>query len=225
MNLIDLIVILIVVIIAVLSAKKGFLASVLNIAAFIASGFISRMVAGPVSEYLYKTFLSERIISELYEIMPSGSLEAELFEVVDGVMSTLPEFFILTAKQFGLYPDLSSIQAGSRYTVEMIESTYVSSILCKVLTVVVLIVMFILLSFVFRAVISLVNRFVSREKHRVIRKTNMFFGAAFGVIKGTVPAGVICAVLNIAAPVIDNDILSEYVTGSYFCNLIADLLK
>ncbi len=225
MNFIDLIVILIVVVIAVLSAKKGFLASVLNIVAFAVSGVISRIIAGPVAEYLYKTFLSERIISELYEIMPSGSLEAELFEVVDGVMSTLPEFFILTAKQFGLYPDLSAVQAGSQYTVEMIESTYVSSILCKVLTVVVLIVMFVLLSLILRAAILLINKSVSKEKHEVMRKTNMFFGAAFGVIKGTVPAGVMCAVLNIAAPVIDNEILSEYVTGSYFCNLIADLLK
>lgn len=225
MNLIDLIVILIVVVIAVLSARKGFISSVLNIVAFAVSGVVSRIFAGPVAEYLYKTFLSERIISELYEIMPNGSLEAELFEVVDGVMSSLPEFFILTAKQFGLYPDLSSVQAGGHYTVEMIESTYVSAILCKVLTVVVLIVMFILLSFLLRTFISLINKAVSKEKHTVIRKTNMFFGAAFGVIKGTVPAGVICAVLNIAAPVINNDILSEYVTGSYFCNLIADLLK
>ena len=50
-------------------------------------------------------------------------------------------------------------------------------------------------------------------------------GAALGVIKGSFIAGIISAVLNIAAPVINNPQLSDFVNGSAICNIIADLLK
>lgn len=225
MNIIDITVLLIIVIVALISAKKGFLSSLFNIFAFAVSGIAAKLFSEPVADYIYEKFLHDRIISELYEIMPGGSMEAELYEIVENVMASLPDFFVSVAEQFGLYPELSAIQQSSKYTVEMIEETYISAILGNVLNVVVLVVMFILLSLFLRAVFSFINNALTKEKHNAIRKTNMFFGAAFGVIKGIVPAGVICAVLNIAAPVIGNKTLLDYVTGSYFCNLIADLIK
>ncbi|MBE6716422.1 MAG: hypothetical protein E7573_05830 [Ruminococcaceae bacterium] len=225
MNIIDLLLLLFVVAVAVFSAKKGFLLSLFNIIAYIISGIAAKVLSLPVTEYIYNDFIKERIISELYEIMPSGSVETELYAVVENAMASLPDFFTATAKQFGLYPDLSSVVTDSNLTAEMIESTYISSILCNVISVVVLVIMFVLFSFILKIILSLVNHSLTKEKHKVIRGANMFFGAAFGVIKGIIPAGAVCALLNILSPLINNANFSELVIGSYFCNLLADILK
>ena len=88
-----------------------------------------------------------------------------------------------------------------------------------------MVILFILFSVVLRFVCSLINKMLTGKKHKLIRGTNMFLGAALGVVKGSFIAGIISAVLNIAAPVINNPQLSDFVNGSAICNIIADLLK
>lgn len=225
MNIIDILILLVVVVIAVFSARKGFLVSVFNIIAYAVSGIAAKILSLPVTEFIYNEFIKDRIISELYDIMPSGSVEAEIYIAVENAMAALPDFFSRLAKQFGLYPDLSTIKADSAFTAEMIESTYVSSIVCNVITVVVLIVFFIAFALVLKLILSIVLHSMKKEKHKVINGADMFFGAAFGVIKGIIPAGALCALLNILSPLFDNYNFTELVTGSYFCKLMAEILK
>ena len=110
-------------------------------------------------------------------------------------------------------------------TVEMIEQTYLAPVVTNVLSIVAMVLLFLLLVFILRIVFSLINKGLTKKKHKFIRGTNTLFGAAFGAVKGTLIISLIAAVLNIGAPVINNAALNEFVNGSAICNMVAEILK
>ncbi len=227
MNVIDLIVIVLIAVIAVASAKKGFLMSLFNIVAYVISGFFSKLFCNPVTDYIYTYYMQEKVLMKLNELLPSGSVDGEISTVIDNVLQSLPVFFTGMAELFGIYDiaGTSSVTTDAALTVEVIESDYLGPIVANIISVVVLVLLFMFFSMLFRFILSFINRSLTKKKHKIIRGTNMFLGAALGVIKGIIPAGILCALVNIAAPVLNNELLFEYANGSYFCNLVADLLK
>jgi uncharacterized membrane protein required for colicin V production len=227
MNIIDFIVLGLIAIIAVASAKKGFLMSLFNVVAYVISGFFSKLFCNPVTEYVYEYYMQEKVLMKLNELLPSGSVDGEISTVIDNTLNSLPVFFTGMAEVFGIY-DVSgsaAINTEAALTVEVIESDYIGPIVLNIISVVVLVLLFVFFSMLFRFILSFVNRTLTKKKHKLIRGTNMFLGAAIGVIKGIIPAGILCALVNIAAPVLNNELLYQYASDSYFCNLVADLLK
>lgn len=226
MNIVDLILIIAVAVIAIISAKKGFLLALLNIAAYVASGILAKLFASPVGAYIYSNYFSEKILLKLQELIPSGSVEGELQNIIINAIQSLPEPIASLVSHFNGVEILSSVTfADTALTVDTIEQTYVAPFVLNVLSIVLMVILFIFFSFVLRFVFSLINKLVTGKKHKMIRGANMFFGAALGVVKGSFIAGIISAVLNIAAPVINNPQLSAFVNGSAICNIIEDLLK
>ncbi len=224
MNILDLIVIVVIAVIAIVSARKGFLIQILNIASYVISGIFARIFSTPVVSYLYTNYFSEKVLMKLHEVLPSGSVEGEIGKVVVDTLEALPEFIAAAINHFNLF-DLSLITDEGSLTVEMLEQTYLAPMISKVLSIIVIVALFILFAIVLKFVFSIINRLLTGKKHKLIRGTNMFFGAALGAVKGSLTAGIICAVLNIAAPAINNPQLLEYVNGSAICGIIADLLK
>lgn len=227
MNLLDLILFFVVAIIAIISARKGFLMSLFNIISFIVSGFLAKIFSVPVANYVYDAYCREAIIAKMYEIMPSGSLEGELSGAVLKTLEALPDFVMSMISHFGFLSLDNEIFSSTEtnLTVEVIEQTYLEPIILKMISVIAIIVLFIIFAVILRFVFALINKLVTRKKHKIIRGTNMLLGAALGVIKGCVIAGLLCAVLNIAAPAIDNPTLNDFVNGSAVCNIITELLN
>lgn len=227
MNLLDLIMFLVVAVIAIISAKKGFLMALFNIISFVISGFLARIFSSPVSAYVYDGYCREKIIAKMYEIMPSGSVEGEISKVVLDTLESLPEFVMSMINRFDIINlnDLDTMNSGANLTVEAIEQTYLEPVMLKVISVVAIIVLFVIFAVILKFVFSLINKLLTRKKHKIIRGTNMLLGAALGAVKGSFIAGVICAVLNIAAPALNNETLNEFVGGSAICNIIAQLLN
>ena len=226
MNIIDIVFVIFVAIIAIISANKGFILSLLNIAAYFIAGVLAKIFASPVSEYVYTNYAYEKVMAKLNEILPSGSVEGEINTVIEGVFESLPDFVYDLANHFGVFnTEAISGAIGSTLTVELIEKNYVGPAVCSVISVVVIVFLFILFAILLRIVFAFINKLLTSKKHKIMRKTNMFLGAALGVIKGVIPAGLVCAVLNIAVPAINNAQFTDFVNGSYFCNLVADILK
>lgn len=226
MNIVDILLIIAVAVIAIVSAKKGFLLSLLNIASYVVSGILAKIFSSPAASFVYSNYLSEKILLKLQELIPSGSVEGELESIIINAIQSLPEPIASLVSHFNGVEILSSVTfADTALTVDTIEQTYVAPFVLNVLSIVVMVILFILFSVVLRFVCSLINKMLTGKKHKLIRGTNMFLGAALGVVKGSFIAGIISAVLNIAAPVINNPQLSDFVNGSAICNIIADLLK
>ncbi len=227
MNIVDLLLFIVIAVVAVASARKGFLIQILNIVSYVIAGILSKIFSAPVAEYAYENFFSEIVLGKLRELMPSGSVEGEITTVIAGAIEGLPEYIQALISHF-FSADILSAEApvgDTVMTVEMIEQTYLAPVVMNVLSIVIMLILFVLLVFILRIVFSGVNKGLTRKKHKLIRGTNMLFGAAFGTVKGAVITALIAAVLNIGAPVINNENLNDFVNGSAICNIVADLLK
>ena len=228
MNIIDLILFIVIAVVAIASARKGFLMTLFNIASYVIAGIFSKIFSSPVAEYAYANFFSEKVLLKLREIMPSGSVEGEISTVIINAIETLPSYIQALISHFVNPADI--INAGvespdASYTVEMLEQTYLAPIVTNVLGIVAMVLLFVLLVFILRIVFSVLNKGLTRKKHKFIRGTNTLLGAAFGAVKGTVITALIAAVLNIGAPVINNPNLSDFVNGSAICKMVAEILK
>jgi len=226
MNIVDLILFIVIAVVAIASARKGFLMTLFNIAAYVIAGILSKIFSSPVADYLYVNFFSEKVLIKLHELIPSGSVEGEISSVIIKATEALPSYIQALINQFVASDMLNAGADGTNtvYTVEMLEQTYLAPAVINVLGIVAMVLLFVLFVFILRIVFSVVNKGLTKKKHKFIRGTNTLLGAAFGAVKGTVIVAVIAAVLNIGAPVINNQNLIDFVNGSAICNMIAEIL-
>lgn len=226
MNYIDIAVIVFIVAVTLISAKKGFIKSLLNLSAYALAGIVAKILASPVAAYIYTNFLKVKVLDELSEILPSGSVSGEIGTVINSALASLPSFVSTLAAQFGITEGmLLNSSVNEMLTVENIEAQYLGPIVSAVVSVIVLVILFILFAIVFRIIFSVVDKFLNSDKHKIIRTSNRVLGAVFGFIKSLVPAGLICALLNIAAPLVNNEAFYDMVTDSFFCKFIAGILN
>lgn len=222
LNPIDIVLIVIVLLAALISAKKGFIWSVLNLGAILLSSVLSKLCAAPVSHFFYDQFLHTRIMGELNRLLPAGSVSGQIGESIESILNELPLPVTAIAKQYGLYPNLSG---GTQVlTVEGIEQDYIVPIVTGVLTIIATVLLFVIFSAILKIVAGAINHNLSdKDKHRFVSRTNTLVGAVFGLLKGVLLGAVACILLNLVSPVLGNGTLSAMTEGSYFCGLIASL--
>lgn len=224
MNYIDIAVIVFIAAVTLISAKKGFIKSLFNLSAYALAGITAKFLASPVASYIYVNFIKVSVTDTLTEILPSGSVSGEIETVIHSVLSSLPPFVSALASQFGI-TDSMSINGGGVLTIENIEAQYLAPIVTAVVSVISLVILFVLFAIVFRIIFAVIDKFLNSDKHKLIRTSNRVLGAVLGFIKSLVPAGLICALLNIAAPLVNNEAFYNMVTDSFFCRLIAEILN
>ena len=102
MNTLDIAIILLIAAVVLISAKKGIIWSILNFGAVVLAGVLSRLLAKPASELFYQLFLHGKIMTELYKILPEGSVSGQIGAGIESVLNELPLPVVAIAKQFGL---------------------------------------------------------------------------------------------------------------------------
>ena len=224
MNSIDIVLILIVIFFALISAKRGLIRALLNLGAVILSGILSRTLAHPVADWFYGQFLHTKIETELLGILPEGSVSGQVSAGLDAILAELPQPVVAIARQFGLVPQLNN---GTQIlTVEGIEQDYIVPIVTGVAAVIATVLLFLIFSFVLKLLVALIDQSLNdKDKHKMVHGANMILGGVVGFVKGVIPAGIFCAAANVLAPAIGNANFSQLVNDSYFCRLVASLFN
>ena len=222
LNSIDVILIVLVALAAFVSAKRGFIWSVLNLGAVVLAGILSRLLAAPVSQLFYDYFLHGKIMGELNRVLPAGSVSGQLGEGINAVLEELPLPVAAIARQYGLYPDVTG--STQVLTVEGIEQDYIVPIVTGVLSIIATVLLFVIFSAILKIVAGMISRSLSdKKKHKFVSRTNALLGACLGAVKGIFFACIACVALNFLAPATGSDTLTPLVSGSFFCGLIAKL--
>ena len=86
LNPIDIVLIVIVLLAAFISARKGFIWSVLNLGAILIASVLSKLFAAPLSQIFYNQFLHTRIMGELDRLLPAGSVSGQIGESVEPIL-------------------------------------------------------------------------------------------------------------------------------------------
>lgn len=223
-NIIDIIAVALIVLITVSSAKKGFMKTLLTLAAFIAAFVGARIAAAPVSEFIYSDYISPLVLEKLNELLPNGSVAGEIDAVIEGILAQFPAALVDIARTYNLLPDFSALSTGTAdLTVASIEELYVAPVLTEIAAIITTLVLFVVLSAILRLVVAMINRFFVSDKHKFVKRTNMLLGAVLGFVKSLIPVAVLGAVLNLIAPAIGNEQLISFVNTSYLCEIVANL--
>ena len=222
LNSIDVVLLIIIALAAFISAKRGFIWSVLNLCVVVVSSILSKLLAGVAAQFFYDQFLHGRIMNELNRILPAGSVSGQIGEGIDTVLAELPVPVTAIAKHYGLYPDLSS--TTQILTVEGIEKDYIVPIVTGVLSIIATVLLFIIICAILKIIAGIIDHNLSdKKKHKFVSRTNTIIGAGLGILKGILIAGIVCVVLNLLAPATGSTALTPLVNGSFFCGMIAKL--
>lgn len=219
--ILDAILAALVVMVAFVSAKKGFLLLILDIAASIAAFIGARFACAPVAEYLYTNYIQSAVLAKTQEYVGDGaSAVNSVIETVNSVLAGISPSLDGLIKNLGVFPAITEEQTGM--SAQTLESGYLAPVITGLLSAVAMVVIAILLLIVLRIVALLLNKLIVRKP---LKKINETLGWILGFIKGLIPVFIIACIFVMIAPVLDVPKLSELTDTSYICKLALLMLE
>jgi uncharacterized membrane protein required for colicin V production len=219
----DIVLVLVAASIIILTAKKGFVLSLLGTVSVVLSGFLSYKFTKPVTEFIYSSFLYDKIEDKLTDVLLNLSQDSSFDDKIQAMVGSLPEGVLNLSQGLGFEIDaaLSTITQELFTNEDIIKAfmdNFASDIITSVLEVVVFVVLFILLSFVLKYASALFSKIV--KKIPVVGKLNTLLGGGLGIIKAIIAVSIICLAICPLVFVIDVPWLKEVISDSYVYQFI-----
>lgn len=222
--ILDLIIVLIVVLTALMAARKGFIRTVIEVAGFVAAIFIASAVSQPLGLAAYRGVIEKPVVNAV-----SSSVNTAAGNLSDSVWNALPEFLTDNAEKFGISYELLSgklNEASGGNAVAAAQTaadSLVKPIAVRLLSSIFFFLAFIALMFVVRLLARLLNRMLSFS---LIGSLNKALGGAIGVVKGVIYAFVICTLIMLLLTLNGGQlwfINSEVISKSFIFRMLAQL--
>lgn len=221
----DIVLLLVTVVIIIVSAKRGFVISLLSTVSVALSGFLSYKFTKPLTEFIYSSFLYDKIETKLMEVLTGLSQNVSYGDKIQAMIDSIPTG-IVNASQglgFNLNFAVESLQLDL-FTNEAIVKAFMdnigSYIIKSVLEIVVFVVLFAVLSVVFKYISLLFNKLV--RKIPVVGKANTILGGVLGLVKALVTVVVICLVVCPIVFAIDIPKLENIISHSFVYQFIIE---
>lgn len=216
---------LIAIVIIVFAAKRGFVLSLLSTISLGASAFLSYKFTKPVSEFIYSSFLYDKIMEKVTEAVVGFSDTITDTEKLAALTEVLPSNFLKVAQGFGFNVEsaLDTIDLGQLANDKIITAfvdNVASDVVMSVLEIVVFIVLFVALLVVFRCVALLFNKLI--KKFSVVGKANTILGGVLGVVKAAIAISIICLVACPIVYAIDIPWLEDVISQSYIYQFLIE---
>lgn len=189
MNLFDIVVIAIVLLVVVLSAKKGFVASCLDTFSMAISAFVSYKFCTPVANSLYDMFIKNLVKTEFRRALDEMSSSLSVSEKIAGMIESLPETAVKLANSVGIDVNgLSSSLAIGNTSDEVLIETVADKLAYSIMITLTEIVVFVVLFILATILIRFISNFFSSnlEKLPVVGKVDTLLGGVLGLIKAVV---------------------------------------
>lgn len=234
MNIFDIVVIAIVLLVIVLSAKKGFVASCLDTFSMVISAFVSYKLCAPVANSLYDMFIKDLVKTEFTQALDEMSSSLSVRDKVAGMIEALPETAVKLASSMGvdvnnLSSTLVSGSASNDTLIETIADTLAYDIMITLTEIIVFVALFIIASLLVRFISTFFSN--NLEKLPVVGKVDTLLGGVLGLIKAIVLVFAGSVILYIVAQTAEPGSPLESVKSSQFYmfmdeyNPIIDVLK
>jgi uncharacterized membrane protein required for colicin V production len=207
MNIFDIVIVVLMAVVVILSAKKGFVASCLDTFSMAISAFSSYVLCPTVSNKLYDMFIRDLVKTEFSQALDDMSSTLSVQEKVSGMLLSLPETAVKLAQSMGVDVNnlsasiVSSVGSSEEAFIDMVVDTFAYKIMITLTEIVVFIALFILITILVRFVSSFFSH--NLEKIPVIGQFDTVLGLAFGVVKAVVLLFAASVVLYIVAQTAD----------------------
>lgn len=220
-TVIDLIVIAIVIFTALLSAKRGFVRCVIELAGFVAAVYITFVLSAPLANATYDRFVEPAVVSSV----TSASNETAT-DVVDGVWNALPDFVKRHADTIGLSREnlndkiSGNIENGAQAAVENASQSVIKPVVAEALGLLYSLIIMLVLIIAVKFLAKFLNKLFSFS---LIGKLNRALGFTVGIFKGIIIAFVFCIAVSLIVSFTSNGILiftKENIDGTAIFNYI-----
>lgn len=214
--LLDAIIILIILISAIVSFKKGFVKSLLELVGFTLAIVLSFSLSTPVSQFVYDMTVEPAIETTL--ISAANETNKNFYDA-------MPEFVKSLIDKSSL--DLTTITEENAVTenaVKNIMETAVEPIVLNILRLASTVILFVLLLLVVKLFTKM---FSALFRGGILGSVNKFLGGVLGLAKGAIFASVFSLLVSLILSLSDKGFLfitAEAVEKSYFCRCIIDIL-
>ncbi len=182
--IIDIVALILAILIVAKSASKGFISSIISFLGGLASIIISSFISKPISEYIYHSFLENRIVFSITESIGTASTNnaSEFFETLEQSFQSFPTpiiSFLQSNSQSVLNIVTNNLGQSAERIAQDLCANIIEPLILALISTLSFIILFVTLSLVFK---TLSKVFVGIKKIPIIGKLNSILGAIFGIL-------------------------------------------
>ncbi|MBQ8740978.1 MAG: CvpA family protein, partial [Clostridia bacterium] len=182
--ILDGIIILIILLGVFLSAKKGFVRTLIEVVGFVAAIVVAFTLSSPLANTIYDKMIEPSVVKTVEAVATDGAENASA--AVDAVWSKMPAF-ITESSFFNLSKDsiTSTVQAetanGSAQLAQTVSDSFVAPAVTKLISVFISVILVIVLLFVVKILAKYLNKLFSFS---IVGDINKTLGGLLGLVKG-----------------------------------------
>lgn len=224
--ILDAIILVIIAITVFLSAKKGFVRTLIEVVGFVAAIIIAFTFSTPISNSIYDNAISPIVVDTVEEAATDTANASAA--AVDAIWNKLPKFItnsnFLSLSKDGISKEVAlETSDGVTAIADSISNSFVKPLITKLLSTLISVILVVILLFVVKILAKYINKLFSFS---VIGSINKTLGAALGVVKGAVIALVLSMVITLIVSITPNGFLFftyENINASYLFKFLAEL--
>lgn len=223
--IIDLIVVGIIVLIAFISAKQGFVRVAVEVVGCVAAIIIAIALSLNLANITYDKVIEPPIVESILSIADDNFTQN-----VDSTWQALPEFIKDNAEKFGVSKDTLlqgvtlSTQESTKTTIQEISKKSLKPIAVNILKLVYTIIITLVLMVVVKILARLINKLFSFS---LVGKVNTILGGLFGTVKGVIFACIFCTLVVVIISFVPDGIWifnNENIDKTVVFKILADLI-
>ncbi len=221
----DLIILAIIIFFCLVSAKKGFVKTIVEAAGIIAAIIITFTISTPLANTTYDKIIEPPIIKSVAEETVGNTENA-----VQTVWDSMPDFITNNAERLSLdseqlsKPLTDNTSSGVETAVRNVSQDVIKPVAVKILGLIYSVIIFVVLSVIVKFLAKLINKIFSFS---IVGKANRILGGIIGIFKGAVIAVVFCMVISIIVSLTKNGFLiftPDNINNSYVFKMLTEIL-
>lgn len=222
MNIIDIILISLILLVVLTSARKGFVRSLIEFVSGLLSVAIAYAISPVISTEIYNRFFQEKVIAHIGESLPevlsetTGSIDySQAIQALPEGIRGIAEYFASSSAGFF---DISSI--AQAITPQEIERAVAAPVVTTLIRIIAFIVIVISLLIIFKILARVITKLV---RFTFLRSFNTLLGGVFGGIKGIIYVVVLVFAFTLIASLAAPSSFSDAVASSKVIELVDNL--
>lgn len=195
--IIDVILAAIIIVLVIAAAKKGFMLTLLEVAAFVIAIVFAAQLCKPTANVMYKGLFEPSVVKNLTETLSKETDSSTYFDKTKDIIDSLPDFAKNYIENSDMNTDgiISKLAAGN-YSGETAAESINENIAKPIAVSVLSSIMFLVLSFLFMFILKFAAKGLNKLfKLPIVGSANKALGAVFGLLKGAVAVYLISILL------------------------------
>lgn len=195
--ILDGIIVLILLVFIFLSAKKGFVYTLIEVVGFVAAIVISFTFSSPLATTMYDNIIEPSVIKTVESLANDGVTQAA--GAVDAMWNKMPAF-ITESSFFNLSKDniCTTVQSqtanGGAQLAQSISESFIKPIATKMISVLLSVILVVALLFIVKILAKYINKLFTFS---IVGDINKTLGGLLGLVKGAAVAMVFCLVISL----------------------------